>query len=282
MPNYYNQTELIIAQKNSSTELVTSQTNLTQKILRSPIWAGTTLSLLIILIGIVAYGRWRYKKLKKAIKYEQIKVSTLEKRLSVALITIREWEENPDLINSRDCNLDYIRMRMQEPVFHNVLVNQAKVKVKQFISTAMRISLSQSAGGGIASKSGFNIDETFDITYDRDSQGKSIRRVLFRIRVKLTKLPTQSTSTTIDQIVECVEMFLSPIERRSEWKSNSQETDRRKNWLPSIQGHIVTMSWNQKAKPTPLLLLEQDSGGVNVSFRDKVACRYRTLKTRNY
>ena len=282
MPNYYYQNKLIIAQNSSPSKVATSESNLTQRILNSPVWAGTTLGLVIVVIGMIAYGRWKYKKLVKAIQYEQIKVAGFEKRLNVALTTIRQWEENPDLINSRDCNLDYIRMRMQEPVFRNVLVNQAKVKVKQFVSTAMRINLSQGAGGGIASKSGFNIDETFDVTYDRDIEGKSIRRVLFRIQVKLTKLPTQSTSTTIDQIVECVEMFLSPTERRSEWQSTTQEFDRRKNWLPSIQGHIVTMSWNQKAKPTPLLLLEQQDNGVNVSFRDKVARRYRTFKSRKF
>ena len=167
-------------------------------------------------------------------QYEQVKVASLEKRLNTALAIIRQREENPDLINFRDCNLDYIRMRMQEPVFRNVLVNQAKVKVKQFISTAMRINLSQNVSGSIGSKNGFNIDKTFDISYDRDSQGKSIRRILFHIQVKLTKLPTQSTSTTINQIVECVEMFLSPTQRRNKWSSSSQESNRHKSWLSTI------------------------------------------------
>ena len=256
---------------------------LTPKIINSPIWMVSSSGLFIALIALIFYGKWKYKQLQKAIQYEQIKVASLEKRLNTALGTIRQWEENPDLINSRDCNLDYIRMRMQEPVFRNVLVNQAKVKVKQFVSTAMRINLSQNAGGGTSSKSGFNVDETFDVTYDTDSQGKSTRRVLFRIQVKLTKLPTQSTSQTIEQIVDCVEKFLSPTERRSKWEStgNLANDRRNNNWLPTIQGHIVTMSWNQKAKPTPLLLLEQHTGGVNVSFRTKVARRYRTFTSRN-
>jgi hypothetical protein len=82
------------------------------------------------------------------------------------------------------------------------------------------------------------------------------------------KLPTQSTSSTIEQIVDCVETFLSPA-------------DKHLNWQPSIQGHIVSMSWNQQAKPTPLLLLEQHGGGVNVSFRTKVTNKYRTLTGRH-
>lgn len=239
-----------------------------KQLLSNPIWAFTSLGLLTALIVLIVYEKSQAKKLKRAVQYERIKVSSLEKRLNVALSTIRQWEENPDLVNSRDCNLDYIRMRMQEATFRDILVNQAKVKVKQFVSTAMRISLSNKSGGGVASRSGFNIDETFDITYDRDSQGKRDRRVLFRIQVKLMKLPTQATSNTIAQIVDCVEMFLSPKEDRSYWQ-------------PAIQGHIVTMSWNQKAKPTPLLLLEQHNGGVNVSFRTKIAQKYRTITNGN-
>ena len=281
MSSYRYRNQSIATQESFSVSLTLPEIKITENFFHTPVWALSSLGLFLTVISLIIYGKLKYKQLKKAIQYEQAKVASLGKRLNTALLTIRQWEENPDLINSRDCNLDYIRMRMQEPVFRNVLVNQAKVKVKQFVSTAMRINLSQNASGGIASKNGFNIDETFDITYDRDSQGKSMRRVLFRIQVKLTKLPTQATSTTINQIVECVEMFLSPTERRNEWQSNSKADRRSNNWLPSIQGHIVTMSWNQKAKPTPLLLLEQHSGGVNVSFRTKVAHRYRTFTNRN-
>ena len=281
MPNYHDRAELVIVQDSSTPKLASPEIKPTLEIFHSSIWMWSSASLLVVSIGMIIYGRWKYQKLQKAIRYEQHRIASLEKRLNTALITIRQWEENPDLINSRDCNLDYIRMRMQEPVFHNILVNQAKVKVKQFVSTAMRISLSQNAGGGIASKSGFNVDETFDITYDRENEGKKSRTVLFRIQVKLMKLPTQSTSKTIGQIVDCVEMFLSPTERRDEWQSDSPEFERRQNWLPTVQGHIVTMSWNQKAKPTPLLLLEQHSSDVNVSFRTKVTRSYRTLTNRN-
>jgi hypothetical protein len=143
---------------------------------------------------------------------------------------------------------------MEDSTFQNAMINQAKVKIKQFISTALRINLSQNKTIGVASTHGYKIDETFDVTYETDVQGKPTRRVLFRIRIKLTKLPMQSTSTTIEQIVECIEKFLSP----------TQIGD---NWQPTIQGYIVSMNWNQQAKPTPLLLLEQHSEGVNVSFR---------------
>jgi len=277
-----NQGQIITAQK-SLYNTETSQINIVHKTLSNNAWTMSSIGLFVVLIGSIIYGKLQYKKLTKIIRYEGNKVFNLERRLNTALATIREWEENPDLITSRDCNLDYIRMRMQEPVFHNVLVNQAKVKVKHFISTAMRIRLAQNAGGRIASKSGFHIDETFDITYEVDSQEKRkrTRRVLFRIQVKLMKLPIQSSSNTIHQIVECVEMFLSPSERRKSWQSKAGRHERRNNWQPTIQGHIVSMSWNQQAKPTPLLLLEQHAGGVNVSFRTKVAKKYKTFASRN-
>ncbi len=260
--------QLLVAQKSTFKEVISVTNSFPAEFVLKSILPISTLGLLATIIGLIIYSRWKYDRLSKIIQLERYKIESLEQRLSAALATIRKWEANPDLIHSRDCNLDYIRMRMEEAQFRNTLVNQAKVKVKQFVSTALRINLSKNAGGGIASRHGFQVDETFDITYERDIQGQRNRRVLFRIQIKLMKLPAQSTSSTIEQIVNCVETFLSP-------------TDKHLNWQPAIQGHIVSMSWNQQAKPTPLLLLEQHGGGVNVSFRTKVAKKYRTLTGRN-
>lgn len=219
---------------------------------------------LIAAIAFFVIGRIQYKQLSAKIEYEQNKVNSLQTRLHSALDTIRQWEQNPDLVHSRDCNLDYIRMRMEEQQFNHALVTQVKVKIKQFISTAMRLSLSKNVTVGISNRNGSKIDETFDVTYETDVQGKKTRRVLFRIQIKLMKLPTQSTSSTIEQIIDCIEAFLSPGRKDT-------------NWQPTIQGHIVTMNWNQKAKPTPLLSLEQDKSSVSVSFRTRMANQYRSL-----
>ena len=219
---------------------------------------------LLIAIALFVSGRLQYKKLSAKILYEQNRVNNLQTRLHSALDTIRQWEQNPDLVHSRDCNLDYIRMRMEEAQFHHALATQVKVKIKQFVSTAMRLSLSQNSTVGISQRNGSKIDETFDITYETEVNGKRTRRVLFRIQVKLMKLPTQSTSNTIKQIIDCIEAFLSPGRKDT-------------NWQPTIQGHIVTMNWNQKAKPTPLLSLEQDKGSVSINFRNQVINQYRHL-----
>ncbi len=85
-------------------------------------------------------------------------------------------------------------------------------------------------------------------------EGKSNKGVLFRIQIKLTKLPTQTSSATVNEIINCIKTFLS---------ADSDQA----NWQPTIHGQIVLMSWDKKAKPTPLLVLEQSEEGVNITFR---------------
>lgn len=238
----------------ASVKIVPDQQN--QKVFTQTFWLITTSSLLIIVAGLLIYGKWKLNKMLKVIKYEQYKVKNLHQRLKLALETIHQWEANPDLIHSRDYNLDYLRMRMEEKNFNHAIINQLKIKIKRFIGTAMRISLSKDKIIGIANQNGTKVDEILDVTYETNIEGKFTRRVLFRVKIKLEKLPKQSTSETIKEIIKCLETFLS-----AEGVND--------NWQPAIQGYIVSMSWNQQAKPTPLLLLEQHSTGVNVSFRTK-------------
>jgi len=98
------------------------------------------------------------------------------------------------------------------------------------------------------------VDEIFDVEYETGTPPNSAKRVLFRIQIRLMKLPTQATSATISQIIDCIETYLSPMEDEDTWQ-------------PTIQGRIASMHWDQKAKPTPLLVLEQSNEGVNVTFR---------------
>merc|ERR1712178_311244 len=113
----------------------------------------------------------------------------------------------------------------------------------QLVGAALRPSTDKVQAGVIAG--GRNIDESFDVTYEVETQeGKWNRGVLFRISIKLIKLPTQSSGATVTQIIECVENFLAP-------------TTNNESWQPAIQGQVVLISWDQKAKPTPLLVIEQ-------------------------
>jgi len=208
--------------------------------------------LAFLLVGLAVFTKVKITQFKKQARFEEFKNRELQKKLKLALNTISKMEKNPDLIHSREFNLDYLRMRMEEEQFHFIILNQIKIRVKEKISIALRPSQAEQGLVGVAS-SGRQVDEVFDVEYDPSGLPKGNRRVLFRIQIKLMKLPTQPTSATISQIIDCMHKFMS------------QETD--DHWQPTIQGRIASMHWDQKAKPTPLLVLEQLNEGVNVTFR---------------
>ncbi|MEI6444506.1 MAG: hypothetical protein WCO29_15570 [Nostocales cyanobacterium ELA583] len=210
--------------------------------------------LVLALVGVIVYGKILVQNGEKKLKLEKFRTKELEKKLKLALETIRKMETNPDLVHSRDFNLDYLRMRMSEEVFHFALVNQIKIKVKDKISEVLRPSQAHQGSVGIASNIGKQVDETLDIEYETGIAPNIVKRILFRAQIRLMKLPTQASSSTISQIINCIETYLSP-------------RDDDDTWQPTIQGRIVYIHWDQKAKPTPLLVLEQSNEGVNVTFR---------------
>jgi hypothetical protein len=218
-------------------------------------WLLTTGGLLVALVALGVYSHLQVKRLTKQLKFEAFKNQELQKKVKLALKTISKMEHNPDLIHSREFNLDYLRMRMEEDIFHAAIVNQLKVKVKQKISVALRPRQAEAGLIGIASKPRV-VDEIFDVEYSPQDNPMAKKRVLFRIQIKLAKLPTQATSATIGQLIDCIEKFMS----------HEAETS---NWQPAIQGHIAYMHWDQKAKPTPLLVIEQSTEGGNVTLRSR-------------
>ncbi|MEG4998690.1 hypothetical protein [Microcoleus sp. B4-D4] len=216
---------------------------------------GASGALLLLLIGLAVFTKLKLKDLSKKLKFEEFRNRELQKKYKMALETLTKMEKNPDLIHSRDFNLDYLRMRMAEEVFHFAIVNKIKVKVKDKISIALRPTQGAVGEKNGSAGSGRQVDSMFDIEYETgDPAVKIEKRVLFRIQIKLMKLPTQATSATINQIIDCLETYLSP-------------SDDHDSWQPTIQGRIVHIEWDQKAKPTPMLVLEQSNEGVNVSFR---------------
>lgn len=217
------------------------------------LWMMTSGGLVLLLIILGIFSKLAMDKLAKQMKFETFKNRELQKKLKFAVETIGKMEKNPDLIHSREFNLDYLRMRMDEEVFHFAILNQIKLKVKEKISVALRPSQANQGEIGIAS-TGRQIDEVFDVEYEPGDLPKGTKRVLFRVEIKIFKLPTQPTSVTIGQIIDCMETFLSP---------NSEH----ESWQPTIQGRIANMRWDQKAKPTPLLVLEQTQEGSNVTFK---------------
>ncbi len=219
----------------------------------SPIWMYSTGGLAVLLLALGVLSKLSMDKVRKQLKFETFKNRELQKKLKYAVETIGKMERNPDLIHSREFNLDYLRMRMEEEVFHFAILNQIKIKVKDKITIALRPNQGHQGEIGIAS-TGRQIDEIFDVEYEPGDMPKGTKRVLFRVQIKIFKLPTQPTSVTINQIIDCMETFLSP-------------TGENDTWQPTIQGRIANMHWDQKAKPTPLLVLEQTQEGSNVTFR---------------
>ncbi|MDY6939226.1 MAG: hypothetical protein SWY16_16345 [Cyanobacteriota bacterium] len=202
-----------------------------------------------IALAVAIVSRVQMTKLNKKLRTEEFKNRELQKKYKRAVAAISKMEKNPDLIHSREFNLDYLRMRMEEETFHFAVVNQIKVKVKNKISVALRPNAENRGAGRL-------VDETFDVEHETGVGTQTRKRVLFRIQIKMTKLPTQPTSATIGQIIDCIETYLSPAGDRDTWQ-------------PAIQGRVAYIHWDQSAKPTPLLVLEQTNEGVNVTFRTK-------------
>lgn len=198
------------------------------------------------------------QRLKKELNKEIFRNRELQKKYKLALSTISKMEKNPDLIHSREFNLDYLRMRMAEDVFHYAILVQIKMKVKQQIAQALRpkqAAVGEQGTGGTAGVAR-QVDSTFDVVYETGEGMVTKKRVLFRIQIRLMKLPTQTTSKTIDQIIDCLETYLSPSEDHDIWQ-------------PTIQGRLASIRWDQKAKPTPMLVLEQSNEGMNVTLKVK-------------
>jgi hypothetical protein len=219
----------------------------------SLVWMVLSGILVLALAGGAVYAKRKIDKLNKEKRFEEYKNRELQNKLKLALSTISKMEKNPDLIHSREFNLDYLRMRMEEEKFHFIILNQIKIKVKEKITVALRPTQAEQGLLGIAS-SARQVDEIFDVEYDPSEDQRGIKRVLFRIQIKMAKIPTQPTSATISQIIDCMKTFMS--------KDGAHD-----NWQPTIQGRIATIHWDQKAKPTPLLVLEQLTEGANVTFR---------------
>ena len=202
------------------------------------------------------YSQWQLKKKQKVLKLEEYKYKDIKKKLKLALSTIQKMETNPDLVHSRDFNLDYLRMRMDEEVFHYVIVNQIKIKVKQLITQVLRPDTKKESTVGIANTSGRKIEKIFDVTYEIEINGKWTTNVLFRVQIKLTKLPIRTSSSLVDEILACIENYLCPDETQH-------------NWTPTINGKVVVVNWDQRAKPTPLLVLEQAEEGSVILKNDQ-------------
>ena len=214
--------------------------------------AGGVSLILILLwgaVGATAYYYWQLRKTRQQLKIERIKNQELAKMLKLALFTIDENERNPDLIHSREFNLDYLGMRMEEPQFCEVILAQMKINLRQKVTPAL---MPNDEDSGNARK----VDVIFDVAYKPDHHENTQIRVLFRIHVKLSKIPANGSQSILKELAVGLENFVVA-------------SDENRNWQPTIQGRLAVISWDQNAKPTPLLVIEQTNEGANVLMRNK-------------
>lgn len=221
--------------------------------LQNPTGVLVLLLLVAVLIGNSIWDYFKKRQSNAQLKLEKLKNHDLARKLKLALNTLSEIERNPDLVHSREFNLDYLSMRMDEQVFRDVILAQIKVNLKQKVCPALMPQSPEEREDKTAPR---KVDVVFDVSYKPDHQSLTQSRVLFRIEIKLAKMPTQGSNSTIKDLALGLENFIV-----------ATETNR--NWQPTIQGRIATISWDQKAKPTPLLVIEQTNEGSNVSFRSK-------------
>ncbi|BBC22624.1 hypothetical protein [Pseudanabaena sp. ABRG5-3] len=207
------------------------------------------LVLLWVAIGATAYNYWQLRKTRQQLKIEKLKTNELAKKIKLALHTIDEHERNPDLIHSREFNLDYLSMRMEEPYFCEIILAQIKVNLRQKVAPAL---MPTEEDGGQVRK----IDVIFDVSYQPEHHDDSQIRVLFRIHVKLSKIPAHGSQSILKELAAGLENFVSASEAN-------------RNWQPTIQGRLAVISWDQTAKPTPVLVIEQTNEGTNVLMRNK-------------
>jgi hypothetical protein len=206
----------------------------------------------VLLLGAIAtsaYNYWQLRQTRQHLKVERIKNQELTKKLKLALHTIDDHERNPDLINSREFNLDYLSMRMGEPYFCDIILAQIKVNLRQKVAPALMPTDEDS--GNVR-----KIDVVFDVSYQPEHHDDSQIRVLFRIHVKLSKIPAHGSQSILKDLAAGLESFVSA-------------SDENRNWQPTIQGRLAIISWDQTAKPTPLLVIEQTNEGANVLMRNK-------------
>ena len=138
------------------------------------IWMSISGLLLVLLIVLSVFHQRKTKQLNKKINLEAFRNKDLQEKYKLALATIAKMEKNPDLIHSREFNLDYLRMRMEEEVFHFGIVNQIKVKVKQQISIALRPT--PVLAGDKRNTGGRKIDSIFEVEYETGEMSKNLSK----------------------------------------------------------------------------------------------------------
>ncbi|MEB3175240.1 MAG: hypothetical protein VKN60_08680 [Cyanobacteriota bacterium] len=205
----------------------------------APPWLEISFGLSGLLLILLLWNQWSLWQTRRGLRESQGRVKTLEQELQTALPTLRQRENDPDLLGARHLNLDYLRMRLDEEVFHYTVMNQIKQKLADAINEALRSTL--------PGKDELQVNQCFEVLHALEVAHRRWQSVvLFRVQIRLAQLPTQSSSATLQQLLEAIEIFLN-------------QDLQHPRWLTAIQNLKVALAWDDHSKPIPLLSLEQVS-----------------------
>ncbi|MEB3160016.1 MAG: hypothetical protein VKL20_01005 [Synechocystis sp.] len=199
--------------------------------------SGFALTIVLLLVSILT--GWQWFRSQKKIKQLQQETTKQADDLNQTLITLQEHFNSPDLKGAKILALDYLRMRLDEEVFRYQIIHQVQEQLTALISQLVKSTFPEPPN-----PKQILVDRLIEIEYDLEGlEGKWYRCTVLRIHVQLRKLPLQSSSNTIKQMVEAVTLFLNNPQGQSEWKTPLQE-----QWL--------ALRWESSNQPLPLLNLQ--------------------------
>ncbi|MFN5516106.1 MAG: hypothetical protein ACK5CA_15545 [Cyanobacteriota bacterium] len=200
-------------------------------------WLEVSFGLSGLLLVVSLWSQWRLLQARRRLRQSQDRVETLEQELQTAIPALRQRESDPDLLGARHLSLDYLRMRLDEEVFHYTVMNQIKQQVTDAINAALRATL--------PGKDELQVNQCFEVLHSLEVAPQRWQAVvLFRVQIKLAQLPTQSSSATIQQLLEAIEEFLNRHLQHPQW-------------ITVIQNLKVALAWDNQSRPVPLLSLDQ-------------------------
>lgn len=190
---------------------------------------------IMALLSAAAMG-WQFCRTQQKIKQLRHQNLEQEEKLQQTKSTLQDYLNSPDLKASKILALDYLRMRLDEEVFRYQIIHQIEDKLSRLLSQLVNAPPQD----GVASNPILQ-DCILDIEYDLEGlEEKWHKSTVLRLHVQLRKLPIQSTSNTVKQMVEAITLFANHPQGKAEWKTPLQQ-----QWL--------VLRWEASNHPLPLL-----------------------------
>ncbi|MGA1623494.1 MAG: hypothetical protein ACO36E_12325 [Synechocystis sp.] len=200
--------------------------------------AGNWLLSAVLLLGTVLTG-WLWWQSQQKLKQLQRENAKQGENLEQTSSTLQDYLNSSALRGSKILALDYLRMRLDEEVFHYQIIHQVEEKLTELVGSLVKSPLPE---GGTTKQ--ILLDRLIEIEYDLEGlEGKWYRCTVLQIHVQLRTLPIQSSSNTIKQMLEAVTLFITHPQGKAESKMPLQE-----QWLK--------LRWESSNQPLPLLNLQ--------------------------